>query len=75
MTLVQGGLYWPLPIHWRPCNRALRDRMEIIEVNWVYHGKKRLEIAKKHLVPKQREEHGLKAKDIVFFHMRPGKNH
>lgn len=42
---------------------ALRDRMEIIEVNG-YTIEEKVEIAKQYLVPKQREEHGLKAKDI-----------
>jgi ATP-dependent Lon protease len=44
---------------------ALRDRMEIIEVTG-YTLEEKVEIAKKHLIPKQRREHGLKAKDIVF---------
>ncbi|WP_375585304.1 endopeptidase La [Cyclobacterium xiamenense] len=44
---------------------ALRDRMEIIEVTG-YTLEEKVEIAKKHLVPKQRREHGLKAKDIAF---------
>ncbi len=44
---------------------ALRDRMEIIEVTG-YTQEEKLEIAKRHLVPKQRKEHGLKAKDISF---------
>ncbi|MBW3468728.1 endopeptidase La [Arthrospiribacter ruber] len=44
---------------------ALRDRMEIIEVTG-YTMEEKLEIAKKHLVPKQRKEHGLKAKDVAF---------
>ncbi|SHN28746.1 ATP-dependent Lon protease [Cyclobacterium lianum] len=44
---------------------ALRDRMEIIEVTG-YTMEEKVEIAKKHLVPKQRKEHGLKAKDISF---------
>ncbi|EMS35209.1 ATP-dependent protease La Type I [Mariniradius saccharolyticus AK6] len=44
---------------------ALRDRMEIIEVTG-YTMEEKLEIAKKHLVPKQRKEHGLKATDISF---------
>ncbi len=42
---------------------ALRDRMEIIEING-YTIEEKLHIAKKHLVPKQRKEHGLKASDI-----------
>lgn len=44
---------------------ALRDRMEIIEVTG-YTMEEKLEIARKHLVPKQRKEHGLKATDINF---------
>ncbi|WP_200980241.1 endopeptidase La [Echinicola sp. 20G] len=44
---------------------ALRDRMEMIEVTG-YTMEEKVEIAKKHLIPKQRKEHGLKAKDISF---------
>jgi ATP-dependent Lon protease len=44
---------------------ALRDRMEVIEVTG-YTLEEKIEIAKKHLIPKQRKEHGLKGKDIVF---------
>jgi ATP-dependent Lon protease len=43
---------------------ALLDRMEIIEVNG-YTIEEKIEIAKQHLIPKQREAHGLKAKDVV----------
>ena len=46
---------------------ALLDRMEIIEVNG-YTIEEKIEIAKQHLVPKQREAHGLKAKDIALKH-------
>jgi len=42
---------------------ALRDRMEIIQLAG-YSAEEKLEIAKRHLLPKQREEHGLKAKQI-----------
>ncbi len=42
---------------------ALLDRMEIIEVNG-YTIEEKIEIAKKHLLPKQREMHGLKKTDI-----------
>ena len=42
---------------------ALRDRMEIIDLSG-YATKEKLEIAKRHLIPKQKEAHGLK--DINF---------
>lgn len=42
---------------------ALRDRMEIIPVSG-YSQEEKLEIAKKHLVPEQRVNHGLKAKQV-----------
>ena len=41
----------------------LRDRMEIIEVNG-YTVEEKIEIAKRHLIPKQIEEHGITKKDI-----------
>ena len=41
----------------------LRDRMEIIEVNG-YTIEEKIEIAKRHLLPKQIEEHGISKKDI-----------
>jgi ATP-dependent Lon protease len=41
----------------------LRDRMEIIEVNG-YTLEEKIEIAKRHLLPKQIEEHGIGKKDI-----------
>ncbi len=44
---------------------ALLDRMEIIEVNG-YTIEEKIEIAKKYLLPKQKEQHGLKSKDIVL---------
>jgi ATP-dependent Lon protease len=44
---------------------ALLDRMEIIEVNG-YTIEEKIEIAKQHLLPKQREAHGLKTKDVVI---------
>ncbi|SDE29782.1 ATP-dependent Lon protease [Mucilaginibacter pineti] len=44
---------------------ALLDRMEIIEVNG-YTIEEKVEIAKQHLVPKQREAHGLKLKDVTL---------
>ncbi len=42
---------------------ALRDRMEIINVTG-YTIEEKVEIAKRHLLPKQLEEHGLTAKDL-----------
>lgn len=42
---------------------ALLDRMEIINISG-YSQEEKIEIAKRHLIPKQREEHGLKAKDV-----------
>ncbi|MBE51363.1 MAG: endopeptidase La [Flavobacteriales bacterium] len=42
---------------------ALRDRMEIIEING-YTVEEKIQIAKKHLVPKQILEHGLKLNQI-----------
>ncbi len=44
---------------------ALMDRMEVIEING-YTLEEKVEIAKKHLVPKQKKEHGLKAGDLKF---------
>ena len=41
----------------------LRDRMEIIEVNG-YTIEEKIEIAKRHLMPKQIKEHGISKKDI-----------
>lgn len=42
---------------------ALRDRMEIIEITG-YTQEEKIEIATKHLVPKQLKEHGLKSSDV-----------
>lgn len=42
---------------------ALRDRLEIIEVNG-YTVEEKVEIAQRHLIPKQIKEHGLKKKDF-----------
>jgi ATP-dependent Lon protease len=42
---------------------ALRDRMELINLSG-YTVEEKVEIAKRHLLPKQLEEHGLKSKDL-----------
>lgn len=42
---------------------ALRDRMEIIEING-YSLEEKVEIAKRHLIPKARADHGLKASQL-----------
>src|SRR5262249_55884286 len=42
---------------------ALRDRMEVIEVNG-YTMEEKLEIAKRHLLPKQLKDNGLKPKQL-----------
>ncbi|HEY9006646.1 endopeptidase La [Ohtaekwangia sp.] len=44
---------------------ALRDRMEIIEVTG-YTLEEKVEIAIKHLIPKQLKEHGLKTSEVKF---------
>lgn len=44
---------------------ALLDRMEIIEVNG-YTIEEKIEITKQHLLPKQKEQHGIQSKDIVL---------
>jgi ATP-dependent Lon protease len=44
---------------------ALRDRMEIIQLSG-YTEEEKLEISKRHLLPKQIEENGLKKGDISF---------
>ena len=44
---------------------ALRDRMEIIELTG-YTLEEKVQIAKKHLVPKQKKENGLQPKDVTI---------
>lgn len=44
---------------------ALLDRMEIIEING-YSAEEKIEIAKKHLIPRQREQHGLTSKQAII---------
>ena len=46
-----------------PIQPALRDRMEIINVTG-YTIEEKVEIAKRHLLPKQLKEHGLTSKDL-----------
>jgi ATP-dependent Lon protease len=51
---------WLDPIH-----PALRDRLEVIELP-SYTAAEKVQIAKRHLVPRQLEEHGLKKKLVRF---------
>jgi ATP-dependent Lon protease len=44
---------------------ALRDRMEIIEITG-YTLEEKMEIAMKHLIPKQLKEHGIKPSNVKF---------
>ncbi len=44
---------------------ALRDRLEIIELSG-YAIEEKMEIAKRHLIPKQKEAHGLKNTNLKF---------
>lgn len=44
---------------------ALRDRMEVIDISG-YLMEEKIEIARKHLIPKQLKEHGLKASQLTF---------
>jgi len=44
---------------------ALRDRMEIIEITG-YTQEEKIQIAQKHLLPKQRKEHGLSTSQVRF---------
>jgi ATP-dependent Lon protease len=43
----------------------LRDRLELIEVSG-YLVEEKMEIAKRHLIPKQLENHGVKAEEVEF---------
>ena len=45
--------------------RPLLDRMEVIELT-SYTDMEKLEIAKRHLIPKQRKKHGLTARQLKF---------
>jgi ATP-dependent Lon protease len=48
-----------------PVHPALRDRLEVIELP-SYTAAEKVQIAKRHLVPRQLEEHGLKKKLVRF---------
>src|SRR6516225_4097719 len=48
-----------------PIQPAFRDRMEIIQLSG-YTEEEKVEIAKRHLIPKQIQEHGLKKSQIQF---------
>jgi ATP-dependent Lon protease len=50
---------------WETIPAPLLDRMEVLTLSG-YTDAEKLAIAKRYLVPRQREEHGLLAKDIVF---------
>lgn len=45
--------------------RALLDRMEVIELS-SYTDEEKLQIAKRHLIPKQRSKHGLNGRQLRF---------
>lgn len=44
---------------------ALRDRMEVIDISG-YLIEEKIEIAKRHLIPKQLKEHGVKKTQLIF---------
>lgn len=46
-----------------PISQPLLDRMEVIDISG-YILEEKVEIAKRHLIPKQMENHGLKSKDV-----------
>ncbi|MFT4681591.1 MAG: ATP-dependent Lon protease [Granulosicoccus sp.] len=48
-----------------PIQTALRDRLEIIQLSG-YTLEEKVEIAKRHLIPKQMQEHGLKMSELKF---------
>jgi ATP-dependent Lon protease len=59
-TLFIATANWLDPIH-----PALRDRLEVIELP-SYTETEKLQIAKRYLVPRQLEEHGLTRSDVKF---------
>ncbi|MGB8658636.1 MAG: endopeptidase La [Candidatus Zixiibacteriota bacterium] len=48
-----------------PIPRVLRDRMEVIELPG-YTDLEKLQIARRHLLPKELDNHGLKAQNLMF---------
>ncbi len=58
LFIATGNLIDPIP-------PALRDRMEVIQLPG-YTQQEKIEIGKRFLIPKQMENHGLKAKHIQF---------
>jgi len=58
MFIATGNMIDPIP-------PALKDRMEIIEING-YTEEEKLRIAEKYLIPKQLENHGLDKERLVF---------
>jgi len=58
MFIATANLMDPIPA-------ALRDRMEVIEING-YIEEEKLKIAEKYLVPKQLDNHGLKDEQLSF---------
>jgi len=58
MFIATANYFYDIP--W-----ALRDRMEIIPVSG-YTVEEKIEIAKRHLLPKQLKEHGLQEKDVIL---------
>src|SRR4029079_16178779 len=54
------------PANWlEPIHPALRDRLEVIELP-SYTESEKLQIAKRYLVPRQLEEHGLSKQEVRF---------
>jgi len=58
LFIATGNLIDPIPA-------ALRDRMEIIQLPG-YTQQEKIEIGKRFLIPKQRDNHGLKDKHVLF---------
>ena len=67
MFITTANLLDPIPA-------PLRDRMEVIELAG-YTDEEKLEIARRHLIPKQVKENGLTPEQIVFTDERPARPH